>query len=61
MLNYLDINKTGDLSLFIDFILYVELLYNYFYSFIVLFYKYYKVIIYVKKYKYGFTLVKYKV
>jgi len=42
----------------VDFIPYVELLYNYFYSFIMLFYEHYKVVIYIKEYKYGFALVK---
>jgi len=44
-----------------DFIPRVKLLYNYFYNFTVLFYKYYKVIIYIKEYKYSFALIKRKV
>jgi len=44
-----------------DFILYAELLYNYFCSFTVLFCKYYKVVIYVKEHKYSFTFIKRKV
>jgi len=42
----------------VDFIPYVELLYNYFYSFAVLLYKHYKVVIYVKEHEYGFTFIK---
>jgi len=45
----------------LNFILHIELLYNYFYNFTVLLYKHYKVIIYVEQYKHSFAFVKRKV